>query len=497
MSSFTLSPKFNKNKVFIVHKRELDKRLDPFYYVPELVELEKQVLAHKPKRLRDYVTYMASGATPKTTESDLYYSDAENGVPFLRVQNLSRTGVLEFDDCKYINHQTHTEYLKRSQVFENDLLVKITGVGRMAIASVAPEGFEGNINQHVVVFKTKNKQTSETLAAFLNSDIGERLASRRSTGGTRPALDYPALLSIPIVFEPKILDITHKVVKIKQANDARAQQLLGSIDNYLLNELGIILPEQPENTLKNRIFKTSIKQVSGKRFDPKLYSKQSTSLLNCIHIGKFDNKRLKDLIVQSVSGDWGFDEKDIKNEADKDNFIKCVVIRATEFDNKYNLNIENDRVKYRFIQKQKYESLNLQINDLLIEKSGGSENQPVGRIGIIEESLFNNNILGFSNFIHKIKLNQEVWPEYVFNYLKTIHNIKITDSMQSQTNGIRNLILSEYFNIPIPLPSLKKQAEISNHINQIRQQAKELKQLTQLALEKASSEIEQIILNGK
>jgi hypothetical protein len=161
MSSYTISTSLNKNRVFILQNSELENRLDPFYYVPELVELEKKVLAKRPKKLRDYVKCIASGATPKTTESEKYYAEKENGIPFLRVQNLSQTGVLEFDDCKYINEETHSGMLKRSQVSAGDLLVKITGVGRMAVASVVPEGFVGNINQHVCVIKTVVKKLAK------------------------------------------------------------------------------------------------------------------------------------------------------------------------------------------------------------------------------------------------------------------------------------------------------------------------------------------------
>jgi hypothetical protein len=74
----------------------------------------------------------------------------------------------------------------------------------MAVASVVPQDFEGNINQHIVAIRTKDAKTSEALAAYLNLDIAEQLASRRSTGGTRPALDYPALLSIPIISDQRI-----------------------------------------------------------------------------------------------------------------------------------------------------------------------------------------------------------------------------------------------------------------------------------------------------
>jgi len=493
MSSYTISPSLNKNRVFILQKSELEKRLDPFFYVPELLELEKKVLAKKPSKLRDYVVSVSSGATPKTTESEKYYAEKENGIPFLRVQNLSPTGVLEFDDCKYINEETHNGMLKRSQVSAGDLLVKITGVGRMAVASVAPEGFEGNINQHVCVIKTGSKEISETLAAFLNSDIGEKLASRRSTGGTRPALDYPALLSIPIIEDKRILQITDKVIAQKQTNEAQADKLLSSIDNYLLNELGIKLPEPPENTLKNRMFVATLQQITGGRFDPKLYSTQSKELIKSLYKTSFKYQTLKSVIIQSCSGDWGNDDKEVFNSNE---FVRCLVIRATEFDNKFNLNVDGSRAKYRLINKAKYKALDIQANDLLIEKSGGSENQPVGRIAILTKELTDSYSLGFSNFVHKFRVNEEVVnPEFVFNYLKTIHNIKITDVMQSQTNGIRNLILNEYLSLPIPVPPIDKQKEIANHITGIRQQAQQLKDKTKELLKKASEEIEKILLN--
>jgi restriction endonuclease S subunit len=423
----------------------------------------------------------------------LYYSEKENGIPFLRVQNLSPTGVLEFDDCKYINEETHNGMLKRSQVSAGDLLVKITGVGRMAIASVAPEGFIGNINQHVCVIKTGSKEISETLSAFLNSDIGEKLASRRSAGGTRPALDYPALLSIPIIEDKRILEITNKVILQKQTNEAEAEKLLASIDDYLLKELGITLPTPPENSLKNRIFTTTIKEISGGRFDPKLYSLQSKELIQSIYKTKFKYQSLKSIIVLSYAGDWGLDDKEKFNDEE---LVRCLVIRATEFDNKFNLKIDGSRAKFRLIDKLKYKLLDVQPNDLLIEKSGGSEKQPVGRIAILTSDLISENSLGYSNFVHKIRVDETiVHADYVFNYLKTLHNIKVTDVMQSQTNGIKNLILGEYFSLPIPVPPLDKQKEIADHITNIRNQAQALKDKTKVLLKKASEEIEEILLN--
>ena len=65
------------SRVFILQKSELEKRLDPFYYVPELLKLEKNVLAKNPKKLWNCVLNIASGATPKTRENEKYYTEKE------------------------------------------------------------------------------------------------------------------------------------------------------------------------------------------------------------------------------------------------------------------------------------------------------------------------------------------------------------------------------------------------------------------------------------
>jgi hypothetical protein len=146
--------------------------------------------------------------------------------------------------------------------------VKITGVGRMAVASVVPEGFEGNINQHIVAIRTGGIKVSENLAAYLNLDISERLASRRSTGGTRPALDYPALRSIPIVCDERIPALMHAAVEHHKKQVTEAAALLAKMDDVLLRELGI--PHKPElpHTIESRIFRRSFAAVGGKRIDP-------------------------------------------------------------------------------------------------------------------------------------------------------------------------------------------------------------------------------------
>lgn len=269
--SFALSQVVTPAKVFIERKANVTTRWDPFYYRPELVALEKRVTKVSQHRLRDFVRDMAGGATPSTKEADTHYTEGDDGVPFIRVQNLSTTGRLDLEGVKRITRSTHEGLLRRSRLSGGELLVKITGVGRMAVSSVVPEGFEGNINQHIVGIDTDDIKTSETLAAYLNLDMVERLASRRSTGGTRPALDYPALLSIPIVFDERILDLMNVAVDRWQQRIEEAGSMLATIDNLLFDELGITRQPERPNTLESRVFHRQLRELSGDRFDPDYY----------------------------------------------------------------------------------------------------------------------------------------------------------------------------------------------------------------------------------
>jgi len=474
MTNYKISKSLNKNKVFILQKSELEKRFDPFYYVPELVELEEKVLTKQHKKLRDYVINIASGATPKTVEVEKYYAKKENGIPFLRVQNLSPTGVLEFDKCKYINTETHSGMLKRSQVSEGDLLVKITGVGRMAVASVAPKDFEGNINQHVCVIKTGNKEISETLAAFLNSDIGEKLASRRSTGGTRPALDYPALLSIPIIEDKRLLEITKKVVGLKKQNETKANKLLLSIDNYLLGELGIKLPQPPENNLKNRMFTTSLKDISGGRFDPFFHQAKYKTNIEAIKKGKYPAKPIYEIILDNLT------KGSLPNQKEKggNNFV--VQINSLNSDGTISLN-NLLTAKDIFSKEQRLEN-----GDLLIVITGAT----IGKIA--HWNYKGKYFLGGD--VVKFQTNSLADNSFVFCFLRSsIIQTEIKRNITGATNG--HLSPEDVKCLPIPLPPLSKQKEIADHITKIRAEAEQLKEKTKEALEQANREIENLLLN--
>lgn len=477
--SYKVPQHIDNNKVFIVQRSEIEGRLEPEFYRPSIADLEKIIRGKSSHKLRDYALSVSGGATPKKTEGDKYYADKETGVPFLRVQNLNTDGTLSFDDCLYINKETHEGMLARSQVSEGDLLVKITGVGRMAIASVAPEGFIGNTNQHMVVVKTGNKEKSKYLARYLNLDIIEKIASRHSTGGTRPALDYPSVKNLPIIegidFSP-----IDRAIELKKQKEIEAKQLLDSIDTYILNELGITLPEIKTN-LKSRMFLVNRSELEA-RLDPYYSQEYFKEAFNSLARGNYplySIKILSSLITSGITPKSG-------GEAytdDKETGIPF--IRSGNIDINGNFDFEDLLYLKPEIHECIMKSSQVHKNDLMIAIVGAT----IGQVGIFLDEREAN----INQAIALVRLKDGNDVQYVKELIKSqVGQLSLNRLKRPVARA--NINLEEISTIKIPLPPFTKQQEIANHINAIRQQAKQLQEEGKSILESAKKEVEQMIL---
>jgi len=495
---FELSKNIDPNKVFLISRSELTQRFDPTSY--------KLVFNFKSNKFPIYKLSEIAFINPSTSFSKL---DDDFEISFVPMEAVSdKNGVIKKYQTKKISESNGFTRFK-----ENDLIwAKITPCmqnGKSAVIRNTINGYACGSTEFYII-RPKNKNLLIDYVHFLLRD--ERVLNNAqnyfggSAGQQRVSKDFLLNFKIPvppIEIQQQIVEKINNAYTQKQQKENQAKELLKSIDSYLLNELGITLPTK-NNSLQNRIFTTSYSEVSGGRFDPKLYDNTTIGLKKAIKNvdeAKFKTLPLKHFISQSVAGDWGFDENE-SAELDLQKYQKCLVIRATEFDNDFNLKLENSRVKYRLIKKEKIQKIDIRENDLLIEKSGGSPDQPVGRIALITKDILDNNTICYSNFIHKIRVDSTVLsPEYLFCFLKTIHNIKLTEAMQSQTNGIRNLIMATYFNQTIVIPikndgsfDLNKQNEIANHIQGLRAKAKQLQEEAKVILDDAKQEVEKMIL---
>lgn len=472
------------NKIFLINISETEGYLSPLFF------------QYKPKPLRN-IKKLREIATVNETRSRPKFDD-DQLVPYV--------GLPETDEKSHsiinVVLRPYKEVAGRNIIFKNELLfarIEPSVFNKKYILTKDLKGYDFAFTSTEFYTVRGNEVSNDYLLYCFLSDYVFNQIAGKTTGSTgRRRLDPEVFkkIKIPIPslsLRNRIEGIYQTAFQKKHQKEQKAKALLDSIDEYLLAELGIKIPEK-DNSLPNRIFTTTFKKVSGNRFDPKIYSKYSQALISSIDKSKYPTTALKNLITHSIAGNWGIDE----NIIDED-YEKCLVIRATEFDNNFNLNLVNDRLKYRQISKEKLAQLDIQENDLLIEKSGGSPDQPVGRIAIITKEILSEHKICYSNFVHKIRIDEtKILPEYLFCFLKTIHNIKITDIMQSQTSGIRNLIMHEYFNQSIVIPDdLKVQKQISDKANKMRTDAKKLFDEANEELENARQQVEKIILEDE
>jgi len=210
---------------------------------------------------------------------------------------------------------------------------------------------------------------------------------------------------------------------------------------------------------KNNIYLISSEELENKRIDVKGYAPYFKKIKLTINNHKNPKTVLKDCIEKTEAGDWGIDPKKIK---DKSNYELCYVLRSTNFDNNFNLDFS--KVATRLIKKETAKKLQLKTNDILIEKSGGSPYQPVGRVVLIKKLPFDKPTI-FSNFLQKITVNKSIIePTYVYAYLQTLYQMGYMEYIQNQTTGIKNLLMEEFYNISIIKPKRETQKQIANKL---------------------------------
>lgn len=145
-------------------------------------------------------------------------------------------------------------------------------------------------------------------------------------------------------------------------------------------------------------------------------------------------------------------------------FINIAVIRNTNFTKDCALNLSN--VAYIDVEERHFATRKLLKGDIIIEKSGGSEKQPVGRpiLFDIEEGNYS-----FSNFTFVLRIIDQnvISPSFLQKALYSMYRKGVTCNMQSKTTGLHNLDLKAYNNILIPIPTIQEQTSIVSELDSI------------------------------
>lgn len=161
--------------------------------------------------------------------------------------------------------------------------------------------------------------------------------------------------------------------------------------------------------------------------------------------------RLKWSIAGFIAGTWGDDPNG------RDDII-CV--RVADFD-RLRFTVTEAPSTFRAVEAKERAHRILRKGDLLIEKSGGGEHQPVGCV--VD---FNHEFAAVcSNFIGRMPMAAGMWPRYWTYVHASLYSGHLNVLAIKQTTGIQNLDTDAYFNQKVPFPPYEEQRAIANYLD--------------------------------
>jgi len=137
--------------------------------------------------------------------------------------------------------------------------------------------------------------------------------------------------------------------------------------------------------------------------------------------------------------------------------VEAGVIRNTNFSPCGEIDYSN--IAYLNVEVKQLSKRQLEVGDIILERSGGGPKQPVGRVVFFDRE---DGVFSFSNFTSAIRVKdkQKFDPRFVFYGLMELYQSGQTEDIQRRTTGIRNLDFTAYkerARFPkIPLPEQKK-----------------------------------------
>lgn len=465
----------NKPNIFYINRSEIDERLDPIFYN----SVYKKCLQNpKYTKLSNVCVYFKSGIGA----GKQYQTSENDGIIQIRPTNIDSDGLLKFDKNVYIPID------KKNLVEPNTVLFNNTNSQEL----VGKTGFfEGNetlsYSNHITVIKADDsKIIPKFLWVILNIYQRQQIFYSICTNwNNQSGVGIDLLKSIKIPLPTKdiqqiIVDKINQAYQLKQEKEKEAKRLLDSIDDYLLGELGITLPEI-DNSLENRVFISSFSEVTENRLDSYYHQKYFKEAFECLNKTSYNVVSLKNIsnvITSGITPKSGGDDYTTQEEG-------IAFVRSG------NININGDLIFDDLlylkpdIHYKTMKSSQLKYGDLMIAIVGAT----IGQVGIYLDDLEAN----INQAIALVRLKDGINRQYVKELIKSsIGQLNLNRLKRPVARA--NINLEEISTMQLILPPIEKQNEIAEHISKIRDEAKRLQLEAKEILEKAKLEVEQIIL---
>ena len=456
----------DNNKIFIVQRSEIKGRLDP-----KMALYNRKVLhSLYPKvRLKDVLL-----CKPQ-------YGASESGIPrsfmeeprYIRITDIDENGLISYNELGATAKMIEDKYI----LGENDLLIARSGatVGKAYIHKRVPYEcfFAGYLIRFII---DTDKALPEYIFTYTQLNAYKEWVNAIQRPSGQPNINSEEYQSIEIPLpnierQQVIVDVIKSAYLQKKQKESEAQQLLDNVDAYILNELGITLPEI-KTDLKNRIFKVNRSELE-ERLDPTVY-KDGIKLIS----NNYDNVKLSSVAYVNPTGT--FKGKDIETPISFIPMESIDEIYSEVSKLEDTTTIENASGFTKFKE-----------GDLLWAKI-----TPCMQNGksAIAKNLTNGLGCGSTEFFVMRNKDERLAIEYlhVILHMKCVRETAMLYFGGSAGQQRVSSAFLENFNLP--LPPKDKQIEIANHVYTIRQKAKALQEEGKVLLEEAKRKVESMII---
>ncbi len=159
--------------------------------------------------------------------------------------------------------------------------------------------------------------------------------------------------------------------------------------------------------------------------------------------------RIRDRLVSIIGGEWG-DDPDAHDEG-----ILIPVIRVADI---RRIDLNTDNLTIRRIRESKLTGRLIGSRTVLLEKSGGGEQTPVGRA--VRCRVINFDAI-CTNFMAKIDCGPYLDPSFLVYLFDALYTCGVNGACIQQTTGIQNLRALDYLNTKVAFPQLSEQVRIA------------------------------------
>lgn len=196
--------------------------------------------------------------------------------------------------------------------------------------------------------------------------------------------------------------------------------------------------------------------------------------------------RLRNTVTGCFNGLWG-DEPDGIDD--------LVCIRVADFD-RDNLRVSTDSLTLRSIPLTKRVRRTLRHGDLLLEKSGGGDLQPVGAVVMYDQTF----PAVCSNFLARLPPAPGFHGRFLTYIHSALYATRVNTRSIKQTTGIQNLDSGSYLDETVAVPGLPVQRAIADFLDRktaaIDELIRKKERLIELLQEKRQALITQAVTKG-